>query len=93
MFFFFPWQNQDVDRSQEAALPSAQTRNIRLPVSAGRGLSGSWQREIQCCARAATPLSLQKKKNIEQKRAALDQTDLPIGRVTGIVQHFGRELV
>lgn len=47
---------------------------FRLPVSDGWDLLGSWQREVQCCEGAVTPLSLQKKKKKDIKIVNIWQT-------------------
>lgn len=41
-------------------MTTTEVKSLRPPVSVCWDVLGSWQRETPCCAKAATPLTLQK---------------------------------
>lgn len=66
---FFPWLKPGswAAHCTKEKIMSTGGKSLRPPVSVCGALSGSWQRETPCCTKAATPLTLQKTKNLTPK--------------------------
>lgn len=66
---FFPWlkPGSRAAHCTEEKIITTEVKSLRLPVSVCWDLPGSWQRETPCCAKAATPLTLQKTSHLRPK--------------------------